>query len=226
MSVKIFTLILVGLLSSISYLNLSQTFAKISKTPEVAPLVLQIQISHPRNVDQTSLIFREETVDFVTNSFQISSQEKSPKFLLGHFQTTLNDDFKILQKQIVSIRNNLISKNEKKVADSKDKKSEPVQVVPHAPVIYIGGNGDPLTIREDDTHFESLRNILFKVRDQDWKCISCAKYEKKGTSIARTVEKENQKATSRTFSREALKCVSLDEDRIECIDPQFGIFEL
>ena len=222
MGVRIFILILAGLLSSIPYL--SQTFAK---TSEIAPLVLQMQVSHPRNVDQTSLIFREETVDFVTNSFQISSQQRSPKFLLGHFQATLNNDFKILQKQIVSIRNNLTSKNEKKATDSKDKKSEPAQVVPHAPVIYIGGNDDPLTIKEDETHFESLRNILFKIRDQNWKCISCAKYEKKkGNSIIRTVEKENQKATSRTFSREDLKCVSLDEDCIECIDPQFGIFEL
>ena len=221
MGVRIFILILAGLFSSIPYL--SQTFAKISK---IAPLVLQMQVSHPRNVDQTSLIFREETVEFVINSFQISSQQKSPKFLLGHFRATFNNDFEILQKQIVSIRDNLTSKNKKKATDSKDKKSEPVQVVPHAPVIYIGGNDNPLTVRENDTHFESLRNILFKVRDQNWKCISCAKYEKRGKSIARTVEKENQKATSKMFSKEDLKCVSLDEDRIECIDPQFGIFEL
>ena len=109
MNLKTFILILVGLFSSILYF--SQIFARTSKS---APLVLQIEISHPRNTDQTSLIFREKTVDFVTNSFQISSQQKSSKFLLGHFQTTLNNDFKILQKQIVSIRNNLISKNKKK----------------------------------------------------------------------------------------------------------------
>ena len=212
MNLKTFILILVGLFSSILYF--SQIFARTSKS---APLVLQIEISHPRNTDQTSLIFREKTVDFVTNSFQISSQQKSSKFLLGHFQITLNNDFKILQKKIASIRNNLISKN---------KKDEPFQLVPHAPVIHIGGDGNSLTIRENDTHFESLRGILFKVRDQNWKCISCAKYEKKEESIVRTAERENQKTTSRTFSRKDLKCVSLNKKRIECIDSQFGIFEL
>ena len=221
MGLKIFILILVGLLSFVPYL--SQIFAKTSK---IAPLVLQIEISHPRNVDQTSLIFREKTVEFVTNSFQVSSQQKSPKFLLGRFQATFNNDFKTLRKQIVSIRNNLISKNKKRATDSKAKKNEPFQLVPHAPVIYIGGNDTSLTIRENDTHFESLRGILFKIRDQNWECILCAKYKKRGKSITRTVEKENQKAISRTFSKEDLKCVSLDGDRIECIDPQFGIFKL
>ena len=38
--------------------------------------------------------------------------------------------------------------------------------------------------------------------------------------------KKIKKAISRTFSKEDLKCVSLDGDRIECIDPQFGIFKL
>ena len=221
MNLKTFILLLIGIITSVLYLN--RISAKISKS---SSLVLQIEISHPRNTDQTSLIFRDKTIDFVTNSFQISSQQKPSKFLLGHFRTTLNNDFKILQKKIVSIRNNLISKNKKKSADSKTKKDEPFQLVPHAPVIHIGGDGNSLTIRENDTHFESLRDILFKVRDQNWRCISCAKYEKKGESIVRTAERENQKTTSRTFSRKDLKCVSLNKKRIECIDSQFGIFEL
>ena len=220
MNLKMPILILVGTVGSIVYF--SQTFAETSK---VAPLVLQMEVSHPRNVDQTSLIFREETVEFVTNSFQTSSQKNSPKSLLGHFRTDLNDDFKILQQQIVSIRNNLISKN-KETSDSKTKKDEPVQVTPHAPIIRIGGDGDLLTLKEEDAHFETLRDVLFKVRSKNWKCVLCATYKKKGELIARTVERENKKTTSQTFSRERLKCVSLSEERIECVDLRFGIFEL
>ena len=197
-----------------------QLFAKTSSS---TPLVLQMEISHPRNIDQTSLIFRKKTVDFVTNSFQISSKQESPKVRLGQFTTVLNDNFKSLQKKIKSIKKRLISKNKK--GNTKNMKGS-IQMGPHTPVIRIGGEGSYMTIQEKDTHFESLRNILRKAENRKWNCISCAEYKKDGQSIIRVVRKKGDKAISRTFSRKSLKCISIDKDRIECIDPQFGIFEL
>ena len=195
-----------------------QLFAKTSSS---TPLVLQMDISHPRNVDQTSLIFRKNTVDFVINSFQTSPKNKAQNARLGQFTTSLNKNFKSLQKKIESVKRSFISKNKKR-----NTKNMEGSIQPHTPVIRIGGDGSYITIRERDTQFESLRNMLRKARDRKWTCVSCAEYKRNGQSIARVVKKKGGKAKSRTFSRKSLKCISIDKDRIECIDPQFGIFEL
>ena len=214
MGLKVFTLILIGFTSLVWLSN--EIFAK---TPQLKPLVLQINISHSRNQDQTSLIFREKTVDFVTNSFQMSSKEKKQNVRLGHFTGALNKNFRTLQRQIVSIKKNLESKKT-------TKNDQSAQMSPHAPVIHIGRDGKLLTFKEQDAHFRRLRNILSKARDRNWTCVSCAKYKRSGKSIIRTLEKKDRKSSSRSFSRKSLKCINLNKSRIECVDPQFGIFEL
>ena len=219
MYLKIFTLILIGFIGSVWCSN--NVFA--DKTSSSKPLVLQMEISHPRNVDQTSLIFREKTVDFVTNSFQRSYQQKSSEAHLGHFTRKLNNDFKVLKKQITS--------SVKKKRNSKNKnttKNDQVdQMIPHAPVIRVGEDGRLLTFTEGDAHFGLLKNILSKARDKKWTCVSCARYKRSGKSIVRIIKKKGRnKASSRAFSRKNLKCIDLNKNRIECVDPQFGIFEL
>ena len=220
MKLKTFILILAGFASFIWCPH--KIFAK---TANPTPLVLQMEISHPRNVDQTSLIFRKNTVDFVTNSFQIPAKNKTQNARLGQFTTVLNDNFKSLQKKVESVKRSFISKNKKrKTTNMKNRGSIPMG--PHTPIIRIGGDGSYITIHKGDTHFESLKNMLRKARNRKWTCVSCAEYKRDGKSIVRTIKKKDSKAKSQTLSRKSLKCISIDKDRIECRDPQFGIFEL
>ena len=61
------------------------------------PLVLQWEVSHPRNTDQISLIFREKKVELVTNT---SSYQKGKGVSLGRFESSLNHELKELKEQV------------------------------------------------------------------------------------------------------------------------------
>ena len=61
------------------------------------PLVLQWEVSHPRNTDQISLIFREKKVELVTNT---SSYQKGKGVSLGRFESSLNPELKELKEQV------------------------------------------------------------------------------------------------------------------------------
>ena len=61
------------------------------------PLVLQWEVSHSLNVDQTSLIFRQDTVELVTNTH---SYQSGDEVRLGWFQSPMNADLERLQHEV------------------------------------------------------------------------------------------------------------------------------
>ena len=63
-------------------------------------LVLQIKASHYRNLDQTSLVFREDVVDLVTNH---TGYQNGP-FRLGWLRTPMSRDFESLRARIERYR--------------------------------------------------------------------------------------------------------------------------
>ena len=88
----IFCIIYFFLVSAILYSV--KVFSKTEKGK--LPLVLQYQISHSRNVDQISLIFKEELY-LVTNT---SSFQTSQPVRLGVFKLAMNPELFQLKKQI------------------------------------------------------------------------------------------------------------------------------
>ena len=204
-------------LVSFSYAN--QEAPKSVSSENKKPLVLQWEISYPRNTDQISLIFRQETVELVTNtSFQT---EKSPR--LGSFSIPGNSYFKILEKRIYQYYIRL--KNTLPIASLiKGRKTQP-PIHPHAPVLYINDQ----KIHHEHIYFKPLKDILFQeIKNKKWNCQECAAYKllnKKDTKIQRTVQK-NKKTTTKTFTKKQLNCRSENKNTWECVDPEFGIFIL
>ena len=210
---------------------------KIVSSSNNKPLVLQWEVSHSRNTDQISLIFKQRSVELVTNT---SSYQKSKVARLGRFVSPLNARLKELKEQV----NQYYVQLRKTVPVSsliKDSRFKP-PVDPHAPLLRINEE----KIKYGQAYFKPLANIIYKVWGHQWTCVECALYEKKEKSIVRTVKriksesesepasrikkmaevKKQWKKSKQRFSRKLLDCVPKGKNEIECIDPQFGIFEI
>ena len=73
----------------------AETEKKVSSSSEKKPLVLQWEVSHSRNTDQISLIFRQKSVELVTNT---SSYQKGRVARLGRFAFPLNSKLKAIKE--------------------------------------------------------------------------------------------------------------------------------
>ena len=203
-------LLLIGLLSLLAS---SSTLAK--KAPK-KPLILQMEVSHPRNTDQISLIFKGNKVQLVTNT---SSYQKG-RVRLGVFHHPLNGKLTALRNSIEQYRQRL----------QKNPPKESLHV-PHAPVLYINEQ----EIRHGHPYFKTLERIFYKVWETPWRCTTCAEYTKKQNAIVRILKTnkaeskkkaKGQKKKRTVFSKKALNCRNVGKNKLECIDPSFGIFEL
>ena len=201
------------------------------------PLVLQWEVSHSRNTDQISLIFREKTVELVTNT---SSYQKGKVVRLGRFESPLTVELKDLKDQV----GRYYARLKKTVPLSSLIKDPRVQasVDPHAPVLRISEE----EIQSGHAYFKPLALIIYQIWEREWTCVECATYKKTRKSIIRTVKKlkqglkrsaDKKKAHGKisknqwnerkqNFSKKLLNCIPKEKKRVECIDPQFGIFEI
>ena len=230
--------VLCFLLVPIVYANtLVQEKPKLS--PIKPPLVLQWEVSHLRNTDQISLIFKQKTVELVTNT---SSYQKDKIVRLGHFKSPLNFELKELKEQVKRYYVRL----KKTVPISqliKDPRVRP-STDPHTPVLRINEE----EIHNQHPYFKPLVSIIYQVWNRKWLCIECATYNKKRKAIVRTVRKlklnPKEKETTvkgktqsmvsknqweekeRSFPKKLLNCIRKVKKKMECIDPQFGIFEI
>ena len=201
------------------------------------PLTLQWEVSHPRNTDQISLIFRQDIVELVTNT---SSYQKGKTAQLGRFETPLNAELKALKAQLEWYYMQL-KKTVPLSSLIKDSRFRPI-VDPHAPVLYIN---EEKVQNSEAPYFKSLASIIYKVWERRWVCIECAFYKKKRKSIIRTVKRLKKDSNRETavvqgrskvrkkwetrrqkFSKKLLDCIPKGKNKVECIDPQFGIFEI
>lgn len=200
------------------------------------PLILQWQVSHFRNTDQISLIFRQNTVELVTNT---SSYQTGEKARLGRFKSPMNPELKGLEEQIKSYYDRL----RKTVPMSTlitDPRFHPI-VEPHAAILRVNEE----EMQRGHPYFQTLVNIIYAVWEQEWICVECAIYEKTGNFIKRTVKKikpttkrgtasqknsqdqiqDQWEIKEQKFTKKQLDCLSKSNDKIECID-LFGIFEI
>ena len=101
------------------------------KYNEMPPLVLQMTVSHPRNTDQTSLIFKEKKLLYVTNSHQSSVKSKE-MIRLGQFQTPITPLLNLLKRQIQVYKKELVknSRNPLKITLNKSGVLRSIAYVP------------------------------------------------------------------------------------------------
>lgn len=226
------------LLYFFSFLLISFSYANPGPSKDVSvsnktPLVLQWEVSHPRNTDQISLIFRQDTVELVTNiSF---STEELPR--LGSFSLSRNPYFKTLEKRIHQYYIRL--KNTIPVSSLIKRRDSQAPIHPHAPVLHINDQ----KIDSKHTYFETLKDILFQeMKSKDWRCQECATYKlldnkntktknqkiiKKESPIKiQRIVKKNEKTTRKIFTAEELQCRIKGKNSWECLDSEFGIFVL
>lgn len=203
----------------------------ISPSPDKKPLVLQWEVSHPRNTDQISLIFRQKSVELVTNT---SSYQKSRVARLGRFISPLNSQLKAIKEQI----NRYYIQSQKTVPVSsliKDPRfQEATRMDPHAPVLRINKE----EIHDEQDHFKPLANIIYKIWEHNWTCIECALYKKKKKFVVRILKsktatkeknsnaKKQGKTSKQIIPGKLFNCIPKGKNKVECVDPQFGIFEI
>ena len=208
---------------------LQTTFSqKVTAVANFKPLVLQWKVSHPRNTDQVSLIFRQKTVELVVNTSIWQKEKNHPR--LGHFASNMTLKLKSLKKEIEQFHTRL-KKTISVLSLIKDPRFQPLPSS-HAPTLRINKE----EIKEDHPYFQPLIHIIQKVWQIKWTCLECAIYQKEGNAILRTVKNPfltvdskkaaTEKPRKKVFSKKKLKCISKKTGKIECIDPRFGIFKI
>lgn len=216
----------------------SQGQSKTLPVVKIKPLVLQWEVSHPRNTDQISLIFRRNMVELITNT---SSYQKGKPVRLGRFQSPINPELERIKKQIKRYRIQL-KQTVSMLSLIKDSRVSLPTTDPHAPVLRINEK----EIHGEHPYFKPLASIIYQIWENKWICVECATYKKRRKSIIRTVKKlkspsdsskKIKKAKSQSkrskwdttkqkFSKKFFRCVPKGKKKIECVDPHFGIFEI
>ena len=205
------------------------THARISEKEK--PLVLQWEVSHPRNVDQISIIFRKKQIELVTNT---SVFQKGSNIHLGRFKAPLQAKW-VLKKAWVEQYYKQLKKTvpllDLVVKDSHTLPFSLNQVNPHAPILRI----QEKTVQEQSAYFKLPFKIIQEAWNHKWTCTQCASYKKTKKHIVRTVkllQKESSytkdpkwKVQTQRFPKKMFKCITKN-NTVECIDPQYGIFEL
>ena len=188
------------------------------------PLVLQYEVSHSRQTDQMSLIFLEDEVKLVVNT---SSWQETKTPRLGQFRSPLTPELSSLKGRLEGTYVNL----QKYVSMADLVSLPPSHPVPHAPLLRLSDQ----ELESSHPQFDSLAKIIYSVWETaDWTCLDCARYKKRRNKILRKVTVRSQnpegktKATSHStkFSQKELSCHPKGSKNLECVDPQYGIFEL
>ena len=214
----------------------SRKSKKSKKPASLEALVIQWEVSHSRNTDQISLIFREDSVELVANT---SSWQKEGAVRLGRFNSPVTSKLEEWREQAaqyyIQWTQTVPVSSVLSLPDLPEERPDP-----HAPILRLGGEEIP----QGHSYFEPLSRMIHEVWSQPWECMECAVYTRQGQSIVRTlntpygvlVRKDGSKAenteedlknlTQQVFSKKQMSCVNKSDDRVECVDPQFGIFEI
>ena len=194
------------------------------------PVVLLHKASHSRNTDVISVVFRQDTAQLTVNTS--SYQKKGQPIRLGRFESAITPELESFRKKIMEIHSymqNTVPLSSFIPIDERFYRPDP-----HAPVIYVNKE----KMRKGYFGFDDLEGLVYKIWENDWQCISCAFYARNENFIQRTLYKpaveENPSTklplqwtiTERYFSQTQLDCFAHGKEKIECVDPEFGIFEI
>ena len=189
-------------------------------TEDERPLVLQYQVSHPRNTDQVSLIFRQEDVELVVNK-DYWQEEAMPR-RLGRFRADYNGKLSRLKRRLERYHHRLMSTvpllslmDIPDLPPMRERRPDP-----HAPRLSLGGEEIPSRHRV----YEDLFGILESVWDHRWRCFECASYRIEGDSIVRTMSPSALDSFELVEFLKALRKALEDLDALE--PPPFNVDDL
>ena len=214
----------------------SHAFAQGQQEAETTPsrsderlLIVQWEDSQPRVVDQISVIFRQDSVELVTNTF---SFQHGDEMRLGRFQSPMNCELESLRWSADLFHWNL----------RQPPLSDLLQNETLAAILARGAwpFGAVVRVKEQELrrwhpYFGTVAGIIYRVwklKNTEWTCIDCAIYKKRGDVIVRTTRKmiggseKKWEVSEEAFPLALMDCYSTRGDQIECVDPQFGIFLL
>ncbi len=187
------------------------------------PLVFQWEVSHYKNTDQISLIFKKKKVELVTNTSVWKGSNATAR--LGHFSSPYTPKLKSLKTK-VEIVDTRLQNSVSVLSLINDPRLKPT-ITPHAPIFKVRDK----TLTHDAPLARDLKTILPEVKKQKWTCISCATYQLKGHKILRTLFKQQKNTkkksvSTQVFTQKQLECSPKGQKLIECVDPLMGLFFL
>ena len=191
------------------------------------PIIIQRIISHSRNTDQVSFIFREDRVDVNTNT--TSLQDGTPR--LGQFSSRYTKQLTELRKQVSEYYRVWTSTVPASSAISNNSLIRQRAMHPHAPILIFAGEQMP----NNHPYSTPLSKIFYSIWENQWVCIKCAFYKERKNSIVRIIQTSdlpapggkslNVQKTRKVFKKDQLNCLPKGH-KIECVDPEFGIFDM
>ena len=129
-------------------------------TEEERPVVLQYQVSHSRNVDQVSLVFRQDTVRLVVNTDFWQRETMPPR--LGIFEAGYNRELSRLKERLeLYHRYHRNTVSFRSLMDLPGVPGFPSRPDPGASRIFIGGE----EVSSGRPHHEVLFGIIRSVWD-------------------------------------------------------------
>ena len=181
-------------------------------------LTLQWEVSQPTGQHQMSLVFKEDRVDMFTNT-AFWQGALSPR--LGHFTSAWSEVWQVKRERIDIYLSLLKASQSTPRENLPEGIMELIQESPHAPVIRLNG----YEIGEGDSYFSVLEDIFPSIwKHHQWSCIDCAIYKKlrfkRGIERQRTFKNGN--TDKKIFSREEMKCYSVNRKLLECTDTHNG----
>ena len=203
--------------------------------PDLAEsLVLKGYITYFRQSYSVSLCFKGNNVEFETSGFfrfRFRDETRVPR--LGQFETTMNEELIALKSVFESHYYRII-----------DSRWWVPGIIADTSIFILNG----LIVPYNYPYLDDLESNLDGVMDREWTCVLCAEYRvaksyqipfdlppgrrgrewrKDEVWILRIVKQKGEEK-KRYFSTTALNCMkrTRDADFLECIDSQFGIFEI
>lgn len=192
-------------------------------------------VYHHRNQDRIAVILNQSDIQLAVNTSSFQKMNKTTR--LGLFQSTITPQLKLFKEQVLHIYNRLQNMAPLSSVIKINKKFQSQSKFDlYAPIIYINKQ----KVKQDHFYFKTLENLIYKIWEHKWKCVNCAFYKKGNSFIQRTLynptsvpeQKSGKKPPlqwnkqKKKFSKKQLNCITQGKKKIECVDPNFGIFKI
>jgi len=177
---------------------------------DAPPFTVTEAVSHARNLIFRSLTFRGSTVEARTNVFSLDRRQANRPVRLGRFETSMTPTLGSVQRFFQ--RFTLWPGNES------------LEFIPHAPIVYVNGR----RVHHEHSDFFDFRSAFVTTIEEAanrWTCVDCAEYRRTDGSIWRVSIVDGEESRDR-FSFRDLDFHPIGGGRLECVDPEFGIFEI
>ena len=185
---------------------------------QVPNLTLQWEASQPTGQLQISLVFKKDRVDIFANT-SLWQKASSPR--LGHLTSGLSEKWQLERERLNVYLSLLKTSNSLSKGKFPEGIEELLMESPHASVVRLNG----FEQRREDSYFSALEGVFPVIWKNQWSCIDCVIYKlhPQGIERQRLFKSGHTYKTDKTvFSREQMKCYSINQKFLECTDTHGG----